>query len=155
MVLGVLLVGARVSGLRVEQCRRRMLADLSSAAVTGIEVTLRAAGDGHFHVDARVNSRATRMLVLDTGASAVALTPEAAEHAGIDLDKLDYDIPVQTANGTDRVALARIRELAVGTIVLRDVQALRLAPPAGCPSRCSACRSSTAWAAGRIGVGGS
>jgi aspartyl protease family protein len=125
VVLGVLLVGGYAYRDQVEAAGRHILAELSPSTpeVTGQrEVTLRAAGDGHFHVDARVNGAPVRML-LDTGASAVALTPEAAEHAGIDLDKLDYDIPVQTANGTDRVALARIRELAVGTIVLRDVQA--------------------------------
>ncbi len=125
LVLGVLLVGGYAYRDQVEAAGRHILAELSPSTpeVTGQrEVTLRAAGDGHFHVDARVNGAPVRML-LDTGASAVALTPEAAEHAGIDLDKLDYDIPVQTANGTDRVALARIRELAVGTIVLRDVQA--------------------------------
>jgi clan AA aspartic protease (TIGR02281 family) len=123
--LGVLLVGGYAYRDQVEAAGRHILAELSPATpeITGQrEVTLRAAGDGHFHVDARVNGAPVRML-LDTGASAVALTPEAAERAGIDPAKLDYDIPVQTANGTDRVARARIRELAVGTIVLRDVQA--------------------------------
>ena len=125
VVLGVLLVCGYAYRDRVEAAGRHILAELSPTTpeITGQrEVTLRTAGDGHFHVDARVNGAPVRML-LDTGASAVALTPEAAERAGIHPDKLDYDIPVQTANGTDRVALARIRELAVGTIVLRDVQA--------------------------------
>ena len=125
VVLGVLLVGGYAYRDQLQTAGRHILAELSPATpeVTGErEVTLRAAGDGHFHVDARVNGAPVRML-LDTGASAVALTPEAAERAGIDVAKLDYDIPVQTANGTDRVARARIRELAVGTIVLRDVQA--------------------------------
>jgi uncharacterized protein (UPF0276 family) len=47
------------------------------------------ASDGHFWADGEVNGARVRFLV-DTGATAVALTPADAERLGIDLKGLKY-----------------------------------------------------------------
>lgn len=90
-------------------------------AEQGTAVFRRGMG-GHFEVNATVNGHTTPM-IFDTGASAVVLTPEDAEAAGIDTRNLQFTIPVSTANGTGRAARVRLDELEVGGIVRRGVVA--------------------------------
>jgi aspartyl protease family protein len=54
--------------------------------------------DGHYWAEASVNGEEVRFLV-DTGASAVALTPEDALRLGFDPKTLNYSYTVNTANG--------------------------------------------------------
>jgi aspartyl protease family protein len=90
-------------------------------------VRVRRRQDGHFVVRAAVNGQSMTLLV-DTGASTVVLKPADAERAGIDTRNLSYTVPVHTANGTTYAAPARLRTLAVGPLLLEDVNAL-VAPP--------------------------
>jgi aspartyl protease family protein len=86
-------------------------------------VRIRKRSDGHFMVKTQANGVALSMLV-DTGASTVVLKPSDAKRLGIDVDRLRYAVPVQTANGTTYAASVRLRHLSVGNIVLEDVDAL-------------------------------
>lgn len=86
------------------------------------EVVLRKASDGHFYVDVDVNGASLRMLA-DTGASAIALSEEDAEAAGIDVDQLDFIFMVSTANGQAPAAEVKLDEVRVGSIVRNDVRA--------------------------------
>ena len=67
-------------------------------------------------------------MVLDTGASAVVLTQEAAKAAGLPLEVLAYTVNVDTANGRTRAAAVTLDRLAVGDIVERSVPALIAQP---------------------------
>ncbi len=67
-------------------------------------------------------------MVLDTGASAVVLTQEAAKAAGLPLEVLAYNVNVDTANGRTRAAAVTLDRLAVGDIVERSVPALIAQP---------------------------
>src|SRR5688572_18064794 len=62
-------------------------------------VEIEAERDGHFYIEAHINLRPVRMMV-DTGATVVALRRSDAEAAGIRVRPADFDQPVQTANGT-------------------------------------------------------
>ena len=84
-------------------------------------------GDGHFAVRATVEGVPMTMLV-DTGASLVTLTPADAGRIGIDAAKLDFGMPIQTANGMIHAAPITISRLAIGNIERRQVKAL-VAPP--------------------------
>jgi aspartyl protease family protein len=79
--------------------------------------------DGQFWADATVNSGYVRFLI-DTGASAVALTKEDAQKAGIRLHELTYDVPIKTAGGRNMAARVRLKSIAVGSITLRNIEAL-------------------------------
>jgi aspartyl protease family protein len=87
------------------------------------EVVLPRAGDGHFYVDADVNGTSIRMLA-DTGASLVVLSARDAEEAGIDVEQLDFNRLVTTANGHAAVAHVQLDEVRVGSIVRQDVPAM-------------------------------
>lgn len=85
-------------------------------------VTLRAEESGHFFAEALVDGVHVTFLV-DTGATDIALSRQDALRLGLDLDALDYKIPVNTANGRTWAALIELRQVAVGSIVVERVSA--------------------------------
>ncbi|ODT47352.1 TIGR02281 family clan AA aspartic protease [Devosia sp. 63-57] len=84
--------------------------------------TFRRGLGGHFEVNSNINGHVTPM-IFDTGASAVVLTVEDAQAAGIDTTGLRYTVPVSTANGRGMAARTRLEMLEVGGIVRRNVTA--------------------------------
>lgn len=88
---------------------------------TRIEVPL--GPDGHFHLTAELNGVPVRFIV-DTGASALALSPRDARRAGIDLDRLVYAGQARTANGIVPTATVRLDRVAIGDIVDENVPAM-------------------------------
>lgn len=77
--------------------------------------------DGHFHADAEINGRSVSVMV-DTGATMVALTHEDAERAGIRVRDTDFTHRVSTANGTARIAPVMIDRVTIGAITVRNVR---------------------------------
>ncbi len=92
-------------------------------------VELPIGGDGHYHAEAEINGRAVQVLV-DTGASVVALTAEDADTAGIYVGDKDFTQRIQTANGTARVAPVLLDEVSIGGIRVRDVRGVVSEPGA-------------------------
>lgn len=78
---------------------------------------------GDFHVRVQVNGTAMPMLV-DTGASSVVLTVEAARAAGLPVDLLKYEITIETAKGRSHAAAVVLDQIRIGNIVERRVPAL-------------------------------
>ena len=66
---------------------------------------LKSGQNGHFVVTAQINGRSVKVLV-DTGASAVALSYENAQDLGLHPSSLTFDVPVVTANGVTKAARA-------------------------------------------------
>ena len=82
---------------------------------------------GDFQVAAQINGTRIAM-ALDTGASAVVLTQEAAKAVGLPLEFLSYTVQMETANGRTRAASVTIDRLTVGGIIERSVPALIAQP---------------------------
>jgi len=97
------------------------------AATRGRSVEIARGQGGNFQVTTQVNGARTSM-ILDTGASSVVLTYDAAKAAGLPLEVLSYSVPVDTANGRTRAAPVTLQTIAVGGIVERDVSALIAQP---------------------------
>jgi aspartyl protease family protein len=89
------------------------------------KMELMSGRDGHFHVDARVNSRHVDFLV-DTGASQVVMRESDASMVGVHLMPRDYTAIVTTANGRLKAAPAKIDRIEIGDITVFDVPALVL-----------------------------
>jgi aspartyl protease family protein len=81
------------------------------------------ASDGHYWAQGDVNGEAVRFLV-DTGATAVALTPKDAQRLGFDLAKLHYGYAVVTAGGQARAAAVKLASVSVAGARLENVDAL-------------------------------
>jgi aspartyl protease family protein len=96
----------------------RLRAEATGAAiVSGGEVRVPVADDGHFWVDATVNGRPARFLV-DSGASITTVSDETARAAGIRTDgRIRY---IDTANGPAQVRQSYADKLAVGPIERTD-----------------------------------
>ena len=86
-------------------------------------VTLSRGNGGHFWTDARIDGRRLE-LIIDTGASQIALRAGDAARLGIHPVPRDFTINVSTANGITRAALVQLRMVEVGNIVVRDLPAL-------------------------------
>jgi aspartyl protease family protein len=97
------------------------------AATRGGAVEISRGNGGEFQIATQVNG-ATIPMVLDTGASSVVLTQEAAKAAGLPLDLLNYTTNVDTANGRTRAASVTLDRVTVGSIVERAVPALIAQP---------------------------
>lgn len=85
------------------------------------DVTLRATDGGHFETIAEVNGRDVDVMV-DTGATMVALTYEDAERAGIFLTPADFTQRVSTANGVAKIAPVELASVSIGGITIRNVR---------------------------------
>jgi aspartyl protease family protein len=91
----------------------------TSASVVSIPKNGRT---GQYHYKGRVNSGYVDFLV-DTGASSVALTLKDARRAGVREADLNYNVPISTAGGRNYAARVSLDQVALGGIILRDVDA--------------------------------
>jgi len=97
------------------------------AVSKGRAVEIARGGSGSFSLAMQVNGARVPM-VLDTGASSVVLTQEAAKAAGLPLEFLNYSVNVDTANGRARAAPVTLDRISIGGITERAVPALIAQP---------------------------
>ncbi len=88
---------------------------------------LRADSRGHFEVRAMINGHDVGVMI-DTGATSVALRFEDATRLGLHTDPEDFKIPIATANGGTKAARVTLQEIRIGNIRVRNVEAL-IVPP--------------------------
>ena len=86
-------------------------------------VALSADAQGHFVAEATIDGSRVAVMV-DTGATTVALTDGTARRLGIYPARSDYSEHLSTANGVVMAARVNLREVRVGSVVLRDVTAV-------------------------------
>src|SRR5262249_57025993 len=117
VMLAALLALGYTYRFELREVADRVLAELipGYAATKGRTVEIARGAGGSFSVAAQVNGARVAM-VLDTGASAVVLTQEAAKAAGLPLEGLNYSVNVDTANGRARPAPVTPDRLSVGNI---------------------------------------
>lgn len=124
-VVGLLLVVGYTYRYELRDVTDRVVAELMPGHVAGhgrrAQVVRGQTGD--FALTATINDVRVPM-VLDTGASSVVLTQEAAKAVGLPIEVLNYTIKVETANGRTRAAAVTLDRLAVGNLVERSVPAL-------------------------------
>jgi len=128
-VLGLLLVVGYSYRFELRDVGDRVIAELMPGHVAshGRRVEVVRGHGGDFAVGAHINGARVPM-VLDTGASSVVLTQEAAKAAGLPLEVLVYNVNVDTANGRTRAAPVTLDRLAVGGLTERAVPALVAQP---------------------------
>ncbi len=77
---------------------------------------------GHYTFKARLNGRSIPVLV-DTGASSVAINEKIARRIGLRVGRDDFRHIANTANGQVKMAIATIKDVRIGGVRVRDVQA--------------------------------
>lgn len=109
----------------------RAIAPATVAPVGSDSATeLRRAGDGHFYAGVTVGGRPVTMLV-DTGASVVALTGADARAAGLHWNPAQLGVVAQGASGPIRGVAIKLDRVALGGHEVRDVAAVII--PEGLP----------------------
>ena len=88
-------------------------------------VEIRAGDHGHYVTTASIEHIPVMVLV-DTGASKVALSFEDAERIGLNPFALDFDQPVATANGVVEAALVTLDRVEIENVVVHDVAGIVL-----------------------------
>jgi aspartyl protease family protein len=99
------------------------LSSLATQAPAVSSAAIAKSADGHFWASGTVNGAAVRFLV-DTGATAVALTPADAQRLGLGPEDLHYSYRVVTAGGSARAASVKLASITVAGARLNDVDAL-------------------------------
>ncbi|MGH8806789.1 MAG: retropepsin-like aspartic protease family protein [Noviherbaspirillum sp.] len=125
---GIKLIAANDASATIEANGRRQTIALGehvnrNASSGGrSSVTLQADGRGHYTVQGQINGGTVRML-LDTGATMIALPASDAIRLGIDYKRgrLGY---VNTANGTVPAYVVKLNTVKVGDIEINQVDAV-------------------------------
>jgi aspartyl protease family protein len=100
---------------------RGLSIDVGDHAAPASAASVVKSADGHYWAEGLVNGKRVRFLV-DTGASAVALTRADAERLGVAGD-LDYSVEVSTANGVAHAAPVMLEMVSVAGARVPGVQA--------------------------------
>jgi aspartyl protease family protein len=136
-VITVLAIGALVAFVaphgddtasRASPAKPATAAEVQLAAVTtpqwsGSDVALSRESDGHFYAKVKVDGSDYRMLV-DTGATVVALTGDDAHAMGLEWDPNAVAPVARGAGGPVYGVATTIPDMAVGDFEARDVQAV-------------------------------
>lgn len=93
---------------------------LDDQHVTGKELRVAMAPDGHFWVVASINGVERRMLI-DSGATVTAISQATARQANVDIGLGLAPVVLRTANGVARAETGKVDELRVGNIVARNL----------------------------------
>jgi aspartyl protease family protein len=94
---------------------------LDPQVVTGGEVRIQMASDGHFWADATINGVRRRMMI-DSGATVTALSERTAAAARVEGNDAPVPVVLRTANGMAPARAASVAELRLGNIVARDLK---------------------------------
>jgi aspartyl protease family protein len=130
-VFGAQMLGARVQSnpepIAAPQPAAAPAAPAPKAIAAGIagEVVLKGDGRGHFMAELRANG-IRFPAVVDTGASVVALPQSVGEKLGFFPSPNQFSRRVTTANGEIGAAPVMLPELSLGTIAVRNVEAVIL-----------------------------
>jgi aspartyl protease family protein len=129
VVIALVLVLGYTYRFEIYDVADRMMIELvpGRTSTRGRTVELARASNGDFQITTQVNGMRVPM-VLDTGASAVVLTHEAAKAAGLPLEFIKYTVNVETANGRALAAAVTLDRVAIGGIVERSIPALIAQP---------------------------
>jgi aspartyl protease family protein len=129
LVIMLLLVTGYLYRNDAQQIASRVTAGLiPGRAVTGTDadgfstVTLYRARNGHFQANVDIDGMTIPMLV-DTGASTIALSYEDAERVGLDPASMNFTQTVMTANGPARTAYVTLPTVRIGGIERTNVRA--------------------------------
>lgn len=109
---------------RTQQPAQDDVAPAKKSAVSYAGRSTKIKGDrrGHFLAKAKMNGRRIEVLV-DTGATSVAINKSTARRLGIKLSNSDFKYKVNTANGTVKAASAIIDRIEIGRVSVKNVQA--------------------------------
>ncbi len=117
-------ISFRSSSQPVRQPARPQRVPRQQSGASGFGAVMIAADSGgQFNSRVEIDGRMIPMLV-DTGATVVALRAQDARRLGINPMPSDYTVKISTANGDIRAARTRLRAVRIENITVHDVDAV-------------------------------
>lgn len=107
---------------KVRKDRAEAAAEAEGRTNSPGEVLIGRSGDSHFYADTEIDGTNIRMMV-DSGASIVALTRSDAEAIGIDVDRLPISGTARTAGGDVPMRTVMLESVEIEGLEVRQVQA--------------------------------
>lgn len=89
---------------------------------SGTRIVLTSTGGGHFLTLGQINGRSAEMVV-DTGATSVAMSAQQAERLGVEF-KIGQPVQMSTANGVIPGWRMKLAAVKVGDVTVREVDAV-------------------------------
>lgn len=125
IVVGLLLMVGYSYRFELREAADRVIAELIPGHVArhGQDVEIVRGRSGDFAIGAHINGVMVPM-VLDTGATSVVLTQEAAHDIGLPIEVLNYTVNIDTANGRTKAASVTLDRIVIGSLIERGVPAL-------------------------------
>ena len=129
IVIALLLMLGYTYRFQLHDIADQVMAELVPGRIadSGRTVALARAQSSDFQIATDVNGHNIPM-ILDTGASSVVLSNEAAKAVGLPVEVIKYTVSIATANGHTKAAEVTLDRVAVGSIVERAVPALIAQP---------------------------
>jgi len=129
IVIALLLMLGYTYRFQLHDIADQVMAELVPGRIadSGRTVALARAQSSDFQITTDINGHSIPM-ILDTGASSVVLTNEAAKAVGLPVEVIKYTVNIATANGHTKAAEVTLDRVAVGSIVERAVPALIAQP---------------------------
>ncbi|WP_313445357.1 TIGR02281 family clan AA aspartic protease [Brevundimonas sp.] len=129
VVLGFALMASFGTALTIRHLEGDGMAQAATPVVeaavgaSGTDAQVVKGADGHYWAEANIDGKAVRVLV-DTGASVVALTRADALRLGVDPEPQAFTGMVQTASGVVRAAPVQLKTISVAGARVDRVEAL-------------------------------
>ncbi|WOB79734.1 TIGR02281 family clan AA aspartic protease [Brevundimonas nasdae] len=129
VVLGFALMASFGTALTIRHLEGDGMAQAATPVVeaavgaSGTDAQVVKGADGHYWAEANIDGKAVRVLV-DTGASVVALTRADALRLGVDPEPKAFTGKVQTASGVVRAAPVQLKTISVAGARVDRVEAL-------------------------------
>jgi len=129
VVLGFALIASFGTALTIRHLEGDGMAQAATPVVeaavgaSGTDAQVVKGADGHYWAEANIDGKAVRVLV-DTGASVVALTRADALRLGVDPEPEAFTGKVQTASGVVRAAPVQLKTISVAGARVDRVEAL-------------------------------
>ena len=125
VVLGFALMASFGTALTIRHLEGDGMAQAATPVVgaSGTNAQVVKGADGHYWAEANIDGKAVRVLV-DTGASVVALTRADAQPQGVDPEPDAFTGKVQTASGVVRAAPVQLKTISVAGARVDRVEAL-------------------------------
>lgn len=87
------------------------------------ELKITKSNDNHFYIAINIDNKKVLFLI-DTGATTTTLTLSDAKRLGIDIDRLNFNVPLNTANGVSFGASTEVYNIKIGDFIIDSMWVL-------------------------------
>ncbi len=121
--IGLLIILLYSYRFEFNNLKQRIIGELNPSSPmvdSNNRIIINISQDQHFYLKAKINDQEILFLV-DTGASNITLSKDDAKKVGIDLKKLNFNRPYQTANGKSWGANITVKNFTIANFKLKEL----------------------------------